>query len=305
MGTPLGVVGSAEQSAAKAPRKEARSRPVRPLPSDRMKFDLQLRILQTLGRMGADKRPVDAERLSEALGKTVSHYTVGLSHAFFIDCGWLEKAGRGDYVATAALVSYSRRLNVGQGDAGAISELQATAVHGWFWPVIAPLIDHGRVPQAEIMVALMREAEVGDQHSPQMRMLLDWLAHLRLITVEDGTVSRAGTAPTHTQPHTGEASAHATAQPRRFHQHSQYSPPGQPGLAVELAEQAASVPAMQDRSPQPKLPRHDGRAVDALLSFDFSFSLSTEDLAKLSPEQIRSLFEAVGAVVALKASTST
>jgi hypothetical protein len=44
----------------------------------------------------------------QALNGEVSHYTVGLSHGFFHNCGWLERLGGGEYVATDLLFEFSR-----------------------------------------------------------------------------------------------------------------------------------------------------------------------------------------------------
>ena len=73
-------------------RWEPRKRPSKSIPTDRMRFEVQERVLQTLGRMsGHGKRPVNAHQLAEAMNRDVSHYTVGLSHNFFVDAGWVEK----------------------------------------------------------------------------------------------------------------------------------------------------------------------------------------------------------------------
>src|SRR5438067_1809276 len=92
---------SPETSNGTAPRRRdaARSRPVLPLPTDRIKLPLQLKILQTVGRLGTDRKPIPADRLSDAINKEASPSTVQLSHSFFVACGWLERPSRGEYVA--------------------------------------------------------------------------------------------------------------------------------------------------------------------------------------------------------------
>ena len=87
--TPL---GETEPDTPKKARTQ-RSRPSKSLPSDRMKFEVQVRVLQTFGRLAAGGRVIDPERLSAALNNEVSKYTAPLSHGFFVESGWL-KEGR-------------------------------------------------------------------------------------------------------------------------------------------------------------------------------------------------------------------
>ena len=47
--------------------------------------------------------------------------------------------------------------------------------------------------------------------------------------------------------------------------------------------------------------RRDAPDAPQVIGFSFEFSLTADDLAKLTPDQITALFEAVGKVMALKA----
>jgi hypothetical protein len=261
-------------------RREARSRPAKPLPTDRMKIELQLRVLQTVGRLGTDKKPISPDRLADALNKEVSPSTVALSHSFFTDCGWLARLGRGEYAAADPLIAYSRRLAAGSADT-ALPFLRQSAARGWFWPVIMPLVSHGPAKLAEVTVALMTAAEVGDAHRPQIKMLLDWLVLIGLVTVANDTVTLADAdvPPTDVVEEEGEKN----------------DTPGGPAGDPAGAQGRGALPGSTTvKPPQPA-------ASPPVLSFSFHLNLTAEDLAKLSGEQIEAIYAAVGKLYAIKA----
>src|SRR4051794_10143998 len=58
----------------------------------------------------------------------------------------------------------------------------------------------GPAPISEVMVALMTEASVGEDHRPQVRMLLDWLKLVGLIDRDADTVTLKEASPAGTEP---------------------------------------------------------------------------------------------------------
>lgn len=279
------AVPSAELLSADAAkrRNDPRKRPAKSLPTDRMKFEVQVRVLQAAARLsGAGKRAIDAQALSHAMSGEVSHYTVGLSHQFFVDCGWLEKRGRGEYAAADALIDFNRRLSVGDDLSRAVEALRAPVTQSWFWRALEPQLVHGAVPIAEVMVVLMQEAEVGSAHVPQIRNVLEWLRFVGLITLVDDRVGPTAVVE-------GRGAPAPVVEPK----------PQEP--AAEQVEAPTALlhaeSALLHRAPEPRTPASPA----PVLSFDFSFKLSLEDLSQLSGEQIKALFEAVGTVMAVKA----
>lgn len=286
-----------------ARRADQRKRPSKSLPTDRMKFEVQLRVLQTLGRLsGAGQRAIDSKHLSQAIKNEVSHYTVGLSHSFFVDAGWLEKRGRGDYTASPALLDYGRRVATGSDRAKALEPLAEAAKDGWFWRTLVPQLADGPVPVGEVLVTLMQEAEVGDPHLPQLRALLEWLRYVGLITIEDDGLIAAGPAAglvsdatrTTSDRSPDEVSIGETDPGDRGSPTPEPRPmPMQPGASAQYWMPETASPAQPERR-APAVRR------DSVLSLDVSLQLSAADLAQLSPEQIQALFQAVGTVLALQ-----
>lgn len=278
-------LGSPEPDSPKKARTQ-RSRPSKSLPSDRMKFEVQVRVLQTFARLSVGGRVISPESLSDALNNEVSKYTAPLSHGFFVESGWLTKAGRGEYAATDALTAYNRRSGTGADDP--IAPLRMTAKGSWYWRSVEPLLQHGGANVSEVMVALMNEATVGEAHKPQVRMLLEWLRFLGLISLNGDKVMLTSAI--------GEASADAAnldseqplSEPEPEPEPEHDSEPVSPGRPLAPARAEVSRPTTS----QPGGPR-------PMLTFDFSVAVTADDLAQLDPDQIRALFEAVGTVAAI------
>jgi len=173
-------------------RQPQRQRPGKSLPTDRLRFDLQVRILQTLGRLsGPGKRPVTADDLSRAIGG-VSSTTVGLSNGFFRDSGWIDRQGRGHYAATDALVDYTRRLAADPTQPQrAVERLRDPVRQSWFWQVLQPALAAGSVPLNEAVVMLAREADAGMGHVPMLQNVVEWLRWVGLVVVSDDQINLA------------------------------------------------------------------------------------------------------------------
>lgn len=268
--------------AASVKRREPRKRPSKSLPTDRMKFDVQLRVLQAMGRLsGTSKRPIDAPRLSAAMNGEVSHYTVLLSHGFFLDAGWVDKRGRGEFSAAEPLLVLNRRSATGADKSRSIEALRDSARRAWFWTVLEPQLAHGPAPIGEILVCLMQEAEVGDAHLPQLRSLLDWLRYVELVDVVDDRVSSI--VPLAAQPSGAEQAVNDSDVQGKVPEQS----------AAQVAQVSPTTHRTSAAVAAPQRP-------DAVLSLDVSLQLSAADLGQLSPEQIQALFQAVGTVLAIR-----
>jgi hypothetical protein len=259
-----------------------RSRPSKSLPSDRMKFEVQLRVLQTFGRLAAGGRVIDPERLSAALNNEVSKYTAPLSHGFFVESGWLNKVGRGEYTATDALAAYTRRNGAGADDP--LAPLRMTATGSWYWRTVEQLLQHGEAQTSEVVVALMQEATVGDAHAPQIKMLLEWLKFLGFISISGDSVRLAS----------------PTAQDPESHDEPQSEPDTEPAAEPEPEPMTPERPGVErPRTQVPRTTTSQASASRPMLTFGFSCSVTADDLARLDAVQIRALFEAVGTVAAI------
>ncbi len=292
MTTPDAQTNTSKQQPNGSPqssRRQPRSRPAKSLPTDRMKIEAQQRVLVTIGKQsGTEKRTIDATRISQAMNREISHYTVGLSNGFFVDAGWLEKRGRGDFAASDSLLDYVRRLATDKDNTSrAVMPLRDAAVDSWFWKVVKSHLTFGEARESELLGTLMHEAGASPDHLPQLRTLLAWLEYIELIERADGRV--------------------------RVHEHAGGAEAAADDSEVQLERRLDSPseePAHSDPPPTPQnthgagepsntVPRPGRNPADTLLAFDFSCCLTADDLAKLSAGQIQALFAAVGTVMSL------
>jgi hypothetical protein len=262
-------------------RQSQRQRATKALPTDRMKMDRQIAVLGALGRLsGPRKDAVNGDQLSRAVGGIVAS-TVILSNRFFADAGWVVPSGRGLYAATDELVEYTRRLATGTREY-ASEVLRAPARRSWFWEILEPyLADGGRLPLNEAAILLMREAGAMDHHMTMIQNLVAWLEYVGLIAVQDNYIVGAGVSDG-----VGTPSAGLPAEPRRSAEPQRPAGP-EPTVGPEAGGEG---PIVQDEELPPA----------TLLGFNLDVYLTVDDLARLTPEQIKAFFEAVGALAALK-----
>jgi hypothetical protein len=263
---------------ARAPQ---RRRASRALPTDRMKMDVQVRVLHAIGRLsGAGKRPVTAQELGKAVDGLAAT-TVMLSNKFFADAGWIENQ-HGRYTATDALVEYSRRRALagsGPVPSEAMEALRRPVRQSWFWQALRPYLANGRLPSTEAAIVLMSEAGAGESHKPMIANLIAWLRIIGLVDLQGDDISLAEGEPELS----ADSSDHAGPQADR-----------QPGAPV-----AVPRPAATEATGEKPAAQAGGSPPAHVIAFNFGVRMTADDLARLTPEQIKSFFEAVGTVMAL------
>jgi len=244
------------------------------LPTDRVKFDMQVDILRTYARLSGGRRPVNSEQIAKAIN--VSTNTASLSNGFFVECGWLDRVGRGQYVATEATVQYNRRMEFA-GTPSAVNLLADTIMSSWFWLTLEPALREGRLSRTEALVLLSTEANTSPEHRPQLENVLQWLQFLGLIQVEgDYVLARTSAASS------GDVGETVGAEPEG-----------------EIDLNAKTGPGADKTDDRRASAARAGNSGDVVIAFSTDLRLTSEDLKALSPEQITALFAAVGTVAAL------
>jgi hypothetical protein len=247
-----------------------RQRAGRALPTDRMKMELQVKVLEAIGRLsGAGKRAVTGQELSRAVGG-LAPATVILSNRFMADAGWIENK-RGEYKATDALVEYCRRRSIDtSGDP--TEALREPATQSWFWQALHPYFVNGKLSYSDAALHLSREARANPDHEPMIANLIAWLEWVGLIEVEDGQVSL-----------TAQETGSSGQQPE---------PPAdqRPAEPLSPAAEPAGTASKEPTMPPGGTPRY-------VISFDVR--MTQDDLNRLSSEQVGKFLEAFGTVVTL------
>jgi hypothetical protein len=129
----------------------------------------------------------------------------------------------------------------------------------------------GGLPRTEALVILSTAAGAGQEYRIQLDNVLSWLQYVGLVRLDEKFV-RPGEV---IQPVAGDGSS--------------------TGEATDVLDELTGGHDMEPtKSKEPE-------RKDVVLAFNLDFRLSASELASLSPEQIKALFEAVGTVAALTA----
>lgn len=269
--TPAAAAPPAPPSSSGTRAPNQRARASKSLPTDRLKFEAQIELLQRFGRMsGSQRRPVTSEEIAKA--QQVSANTASLNNGFYVDAGWLQRAGRGKYVASDALLAYTQRAQFDPANAQSAAGLLADEMKkSWYWQSLEGHIRGGGLPRPEALVILSTEAGAGQEYKIQLENVLQWLQFVGLVQLDEKFV-RPGSA----------AGA----------------------VAVEDAPWTGSEDAPDEQTTGDHMDQSNSRAPerkDVVLAFSLDFKLGAGELKSLSPDQIRALFEAVGTVAALTA----
>ncbi len=244
----------------------------RPLPTDRLKFETQVAALKAIAiKSEYGKRAVGGDDLASALSLATT--TAGLNNAFFLDSGLITREGRGQYKPIEIVNEFARKHSFDERAAGLL--LAETLAETWYYRAVRERLSISGATREQMIGVLAHEAGATKERELQLGSLLDWLQYGGLIDARGGEVKLVDPAATPT-PENGKEPEAAD--------HKHEPPPSDPAPA-------------RATTPRGQAPSQD----DSILSLNFEFSLTATDLSKLQPEQIKTLFESVGSVMAIKA----
>lgn len=259
----------AEPPPATNRRAAQRARAKRALPTDRMKFDMQVTALRAIA-IASDfgKRHVGSEDIAPRVG--VIPATAGLNNQFFMESGLILRVKKGQYKPTDTVNKFTQEHSFDPVKAGA--QLAETLRDTWYYREVEQQLAMGTTTTGKMVGVLALEAGATKAHEIQLATLLTWLVYAGLITLDNDKVQLTGKPPAPTAPQKADPEPE---QPPR--------PTADPVPEGTTTKGHQEVPAAQ-----------------AVLSFTFDFALTAEDLQRLSPEQIQAVFGAVGDVMAIK-----
>jgi hypothetical protein len=257
------------ETAQQERRERAQRRPAtsRALPTDRLKFEVQVDALKALAVSSDNgKHSVGADDLATRLN--LSPASAGLNNMFFTEMGLATKEGRGRYKPTPVTCEFARKHSFDAKAAGPV--LGPAFSKTWCFQEVQRQTAMGRVTKDQMVRVLADAAQASNDHRVQLVGVLDWLSYAGLIEVKNDvvTVSSESTVDLAPDPPAAGAAEGITADP--------------PGERSTKKDQGA--PSIGEPS----------------LSLSFDLALTANDLQRLSTEQITALFQAVGAVVAIK-----
>lgn len=252
-------------------RGPAKARPDLALPSDRLRFENQEKVLLDVATLsGNSRRGCTAEEMSASIG--LKGTTGGLNSRFFRAAGWFEGVARGTYTASAGLLEYARYINIAPDE-----KYQATALmrdevrNSWFWQVLEPMMASGRPLQVRTaMLALSKEANATD-HTVQLETVIDWLVWVGIIAREGDTIVLRGTTTAPEVSSVADVEVDEVVDPVDERDQD----------LDETPEEGSTVRRRQAAPPSD----------DALVSFNLSVRLTADDVKELSDEKMQFLMD--------------
>lgn len=246
-------------------RSKPRPRPTQPVPTDRLKFEVQTKILR-IAALYSDS-DFGTKELAELT--SLAESTAGLNNRFYQKIGLFERVGKGRYRPTTPVLDYARSYSFEP--EGASGELAAVFRDAWFFQSVEKRCAVGVATEGQLVEQLARECGTGSEYARQYEILLQWLEYVGLVSIVGGEVRVAGTKETP-------------------------DPKPDAGSAVDdLDSGREKAPEAPKEDPAP-----DDSAVKPILQLSFSISLTADDLSRLDGPQIEQIFEGVGNIASLK-----
>lgn len=267
---PVPEAAPSDHGEPKTERANMRPRARRILPTDRLKHEQQVKALKAypiVSNYGA--QAVGSDDIATFVGVTAA--TAGLNNAFFADAGLIIRQSKGKYVPSEIVNEFAREHTF---DPKAAAKLLAPSFEKmWYFEVVAQCDEMGPMTRDSLVRALAHRAGATADHAGHLGSIIDWLEFAGLIEVDGNSVLILPKDREHVLASASDSDM----------------------------ENEPDRPKIQGLAPDP-LPVKDRS--DAVLAFSFEFAVTAGDLSRLSPDQIRALFDAAGAIMAIKATVS-
>lgn len=259
---PPSGTGSTKRVAGKA-------RTEKPLPTDRLSFGNQIKILRAVAATsGNNRRGSTAEAMSAAID--LSGNTGGLNSRFFRSANWFESVGRGEYTASAGVLAYNQHITIdpdAQHEATAM--MRSEVETSWFWETLEPMLASGHPISIKLAVLELAKACGATNHTVQLETIIDWLVWVGLVVREADQIKACpSTAETDKVEEIETDAVDATGKVTIDHDKGE----GDGKAAADPVIQApAAAAATSD--------------LDAIVSFNMSVRLTAADMKSLDQEQ--------------------
>lgn len=262
---PVASSAGGDEPRVRTPRK---IRPKYPVPTDRMTHENAVKALRAfciLSKGGGE--PVDSEQLGQNLG--LSAATAGLNNAFFVDVDLLTRVGRGSYLPTDVTLRFNQRYSFAPETAA--KAMAPYFANTWFYEAVKNrLAISPGASRDSVIETLAGVAETDAEYKVQLGMILEWLEFVGLITMSNGIVALV-----------------------EDDDDSDASPNADPALTTPPT--SAVTPTV----PEPTTEVATGGS--PMVNLSVSLTVTAEDLALLTQDQIDSLFEGIAKIAKAKA----
>ena len=253
------------------PQNGPKTRPTKPLPTDRIAFAKQLQILRAYASAsGPSGKAVTNKTVGDIVGMNSS--TVSLANSFFVSMGFLLKTDAG-YMPSQEVMSFNLAYDWNKDTAA--QKLAPLIEKSWFVETLMPRLRFRQLDENEALSTLADAATAGQDYKGQLLLLLSYMEASGLVVLEGGTVrlTKASTSPT-------------------------LSTSVSDKISVQ-EHKAVSILPPQDKETQMPLPT----LVSSGVAFNINVKVDMTELSTWPADRISAFFSGIAQVLAAKGTT--
>jgi hypothetical protein len=261
MAEPATVIAVEEKGAAKL----ARSKPAKPLPTNRIKFNKQLDLLRAyVAASGTSGKPVGNKEVADIAGMVET--TVSLANSFFCAVGLLQRV-EGGFLPSQDAANFKRAYD--WKPEGAAHKLAPAIRSSWFGEALLPKLEFGPMEQEDALARLAEIASASPEYKPQLEVLVEYMCASGVVDRDGSMIKLSKAAP--------QASVDLPPTPE------QEAGPPKPSVPKGSVDTTFSQPTQH------------------LVQFQISVTVDGSEMNKWTPERITALFAGIAQVLAAKA----
>lgn len=257
----------ARQSTEKKPKPKTREKSARVLPTERINFDKQLKLL--LAYAAASANQTKAVKLEEVAPLAeMAETTASMANPFFCSIGLLSRSDSGGFMPVAEVISFLRAREWTPDTAS--YKLAPIIEASWFYEALKPRLTMSTMEEDTAITVLAEAAPAGPDYKRNLQMLIEYIVAAGLVQ-RDGTQLRlARQAPA---PNTDGTVPRA-----------------------EATRQGEAEPTLRNRVSSAYV-----KTAEGAIHFNVSAKVELEELATWPPQRINAFFNGIAAVMRAKA----
>jgi hypothetical protein len=246
--------------------KKDRFRPTKTLPTDRITFDNQLKILRAWAAAGMSGKPVTNDDVAAAVGMKGS--TIALANPFFSSIGLLLR-GENGYTPGQAVLDFFRATE--WDETTAARKLAPALREQWFADAILPTLAVNGILSEEVAVSRLADAaSAAKEYKNQLGILIDYMNASGLLIHEGDQIKK------------GPLTTLRVASQANIPIESEHKP------VTEKAKETGHISTQFQAGPA------------GGVSFDIRMNVDMAEFATWKPERITAFFNGIAAVLAAK-----
>jgi hypothetical protein len=242
-----------------------KSKPNRPLPTNRIAFPKQLDVLRGLdAAAGPMRNAVTLVEVSKIV--KMNRDTISLASGFFVDAGLVERIEGSKFRPTDVVHEYA--MAYGWAPETAAHKLAPAFRQSWFWPILESRLRFRAIGEREALQVFAEETGASPDYEPQLRLILTFLEVAGLVNIDGGMVRLQAASTPEPEP---------SAKPESPPPTPPATKPGSGGVSTTFTQQP-----------------------EGLVQFAVSVRVDMTELRTWKPDRIAAFFAGIAQVLAAK-----